>query len=136
LPHQPTPRSERLGVAEVHGTAVGVVQVEVPRTAVVAHQLRITVADVHRADRDLRVPRCAPAHLDVVGGVATHLGTRDQLAVLDGIRIDLAFDVVDVPGQAPVAPAPVVGQVDAGVGIAVTARPLDRGATAASHVVL
>src|SRR5690606_10521737 len=102
--------SERLGVAEVHGTAVGVVQVEVPRTAVVLHQFRITVANIHRTDGDLGVPRSTPDNLHVVGGVAADLQARDHLAIVDLVRILLAIDVVDVPGEGEIAQGPLVGQ--------------------------
>src|SRR5690606_12265730 len=102
--------SERLGVAEVHGAAVGVVQVAVPRTTVELDQLRIAVADVGGANGDLGVPRGAPHHLDVVGGVATDLQARGAVGA---VRILLAIDVVDVPGEVEVTPRPVVGQVHA-----------------------
>src|SRR5690606_29358621 len=78
LPHHIMPLSERLRVTEVHGTAIGVVQVEVPRTAVERHQFRITIADVGRAKSDLRIPRSVPGELEVVGRVTAHLqGRRD-----------------------------------------------------------
>src|SRR5690606_37098136 len=119
-------RSARLGVAEVHGTAVGVVQVEVPRTAVELEQFRIAVTDGQCAERDLGVPRSIPCHLHVVGGVAANLQTRDHLTVINLVRILLAIDVVDVPGESEVTPGPVVGQVGAQVRAAQAAGLLNQ----------
>src|SRR5690606_1151678 len=92
--------SERLRVADVGGAAVGVVQEEVPRTAIEVPQLRVAVADVGGADGDGGVPRSLPAQLHVVGGIAAHGGGRGAVA--------LAIDVVDVPGRGPVAEGPRV----------------------------
>src|SRR3546814_20719580 len=50
-------RSEALDVTHVRRTAVGVVQVEVERTAVVAAQFRHLVGHVVYSERSLPVPR-------------------------------------------------------------------------------
>src|SRR3546814_14269707 len=59
-------RSEALDVTHVRRTAVGVVQVEVERTAVVADQFRHLVGHVVDAERELRVPRQFHAGLQVM----------------------------------------------------------------------
>src|SRR3546814_7462762 len=63
-------RSEALDVTHVRRTAVGVVQVEVERTAVVADQFRHLVGHVVDAERELRVPRQFHAGLQVMCEVA------------------------------------------------------------------
>src|SRR5690606_8582084 len=117
--------SERLGVTDVGGTAVGVVQEEVPRTAIEVPQLRVTVTDVGGADGDGGVPRSLPAQLHVVGGVAAHGGGRGAVA--------LAIDVVDVPGRGPVAEGPRVVQGGAQVRGAVAAGEVDHRTTVVVH---
>src|SRR5690606_12353274 len=98
-------RSEALGVAEVRGAAMRVVQVEVPRTAVVTDQLRVTITDIRGAHRDGGVPRSVPRNLHIVGGVTAHLAGG----------VFLAFDVVGVEDEGPVTHRPDVHQVRAGV---------------------
>src|SRR5690606_30942459 len=117
--------SERLGVTDVGGTAVGVVQEEVPRTAIEVPQLRVTVAASGGADGDGGVPRSLPAQLHVVGGIAAHGGGRGAVA--------LAIDVVDVPGRGPVAEGPRVVQGGAQVRGAVAAGEVDHRTTVVVH---
>src|SRR3546814_2454472 len=83
---------------------VGVVQVEVERTAVVADQFRHLVGHVVDAERELRVPRQFHAGLQVMREVAVR-GARTF-----AVGADVAGDVA----HAPVAAAPLVVQRCAG----------------------
>src|SRR5690606_37058249 len=122
-------KSEGVGVTDVGGTAVGVVQVEVPRTTVVGLQLRITVTDVGGADGDGGVPRSLPGQLRVIGGIAA--GVRSSGGV-----VGLAVDVVDVPGRGPVTEGPAVVQGGTQVRATEAAGEVDHRTTLVVHHVL